>query len=331
MSYEHLTLKERYVIYHLVLYGLTFREIGRRLGRSHSTISREVRRNGPPHGGAPYVDKFAHERAINRRHWPRARRRHDDPRLRCYVTTRLCRDWSPEQIAGRLLIDYRGDHRMRVRAETIYQWVYRDAAEGGALYRHLRRHHRRRHRQGRYGTGRGLFADRVGISERPPIVAARGRFGDWEADTLEGARGQGGLGTFLERRSRYLLSAPLENGSAETMANTATRTFRTVPRSFRKTMTTDNGREFADFKIIEQRTGFAVYFADPYASWQRGANENANGLLRQYFPKGSDLRGLTKDQLDVALKRLNHRPRKCLRYKTPHEVFFAAQRGALVT
>lgn len=330
MPYEHLTLSERYVIHHLTLYGLSHREIGRRLGRSHSTIGREIKRNGPLYDGAPYIHEVAHRRAVERRHWPRARRRHDCDPLRRYVTTRLCRDWSPEQIAGRLLIDHHGDPRMRVRAETIYQWVYRDAAEGGELYRHLRRHHRRRRRQGRYGSGRGRFADRVSISERPPIVAARGRFGDWEADTLEGARGQGGLATFLERKSRYLLSAPLVNGSADVMASAATRAFRIVPRGLRKTMTIDNGREFAAFKTIQQRAGIAIYFADPYASWQRGANENANGLLRQYFPKGSDLRDLTKDQLDVAIKKLNHRPRKCLGYQSPHEVFFAAQRGALV-
>jgi IS30 family transposase len=331
MSYSHVSLGERYVIYHLALYGLSRREIGRRLGRHHSTIGRELRRNGPRFAGAVYVPEAAQRRAEARLRRARHCRRREHGRLRRYVVSRLRRDWSPEQVAGRLRLDHPGDQRMRVSPETIYQWIYRDAAADGDLFLHLRRRHRRRRKQGRYGTRRGLIPGRVGIAERPGIVASRARFGDWEADTLEGARGKGGIASLVERKSRYLLAAPLADKSAPTMAARVIKVFRKMPRQARKTLTVDNGREFARFKTIEQQTGLAVFFADPYAAWQRGTNENSNGLLRQYFPKRSDLRSLPDDELAHALQKLNHRPRKCLGYQSPHEVIFNALRGALET
>jgi IS30 family transposase len=331
MSYTHVSLGERYVIYHLTLYGLSRREIGRRLGRHHSTIGRELTRNGPCHEGAVYVHDVAQDRAAARRRRVRHRRRGDHGRLRRYVVSRLRRDWSPEQVAGRLRRDHPADTQMRISAETIYQWIYHDAAGGGDLFRHLRRRHRRRRKQGGYGTGRGLIPGRVAIAERPAIVACRARIGDWEGDTLEGARGKGGIASLVERKSRYLLAAPLTDKSATTLAAQAIGAFRKIPRRARKTLTVDNGKEFARFKLIEARTGLAVFFADPYAAWQRGTNENTNGLLRQYFPKRSDLRALTHDELAQALQKLNHRPRKGLGYQSPHEVIFTALRGALAT
>jgi IS30 family transposase len=236
---------------------------------------------------------------------------------------------SPRAIAGRLRRDHPADRAMRVSQQAVYRWVYRDAAEGGDLFAHLRRRHRKRRKQGRYGTGRGLIPGRVSIAARPAIVGRRARFGDWEGDTLEGARGKGGLASLLERKSRFLLSAPLCDKSAAIMASKASRAFKRVPRHLRKTLTIDNGTEFAKFRTIEQQTGLAIFFADPYAAWQRGSNENANGLLRQYFPKGADLSAVSPSALASALHRLNHRPRKCLAYRSPHEVFSQACRGAL--
>lgn len=329
MSYGHLTREERYVIYHLHLYGLSMREIGRRLGRHHTTIGRELLRNGSRH--ASYLHEIAQQRAEARQRWQRSCRRRDHGRLYRYVTSRLRRDWSPEQVAGRLRLDHAGNARMQVSPETIYQWVYRDGAHGGTLYCCLRRRHRRRRTQRRYGTGRGLIRGRVGIAERPAIVATRSRIGDWEGDTLEGARGKGGLASIVERKSRYVLAAPLTGKFAAAMAMQMSMAFRSIPRLARKTLTVDNGKEFASFKTIEQRTGLAVFFADPYSAWQRGTNENSNGLLRQYFPKRSDLRSLTWQQLAPIIKKLNHRPRKCLGYRSPHEVFFTEVRGALET
>jgi IS30 family transposase len=329
MSYRHLSLNERYVIHHLRLYGLSCREIARRLERHHSTIDRELRRNGPRFDDWVYVHEVAQERADARLRWPRSFRRRDHHRLYRYVVTGLGLDWSPEQIAGRLQRDHAGDQRMRVSPETIYQWIYRDAADGGSLFHHLRRHHRRRYKQGRYGSGRGLIPGRVSIAERPAVVQRRSRFGDWEGDTVEGGRGKGGIASLVERKSRYLLAAPLADKTADTMALGATEALKRIPPNLRKTLTVDNGKEFARFKTIQKQTGLRVFFADPYSAWQRGCNENTNGLLRQYFPKGSDLSGLNRSELASALKRLNHRPRKCLGYRSPHEVITAAIRGAL--
>ncbi len=329
MSYRHLSLNERYVIHHLCLYGLSCREIARRLERHHSTIDRELRRNGSSYAGGVYVHEAAQARAQERQRWLRPFRRRDHRRLYRYVVTGLSLDWSPDQIAGRLRRDHPSDRRMRISHETIYQWIYRDAAEGGTLFDHLRRHHKRRCKQGRYGTGRGLIPGRISIAQRPAIVERRARFGDWEGDTLEGARGKGGIASLVERKSRYLLAAPLADKSAATMACGAKGALKRVPAILRKTLTVDNGKEFAGFKMIEEKTGLSVYFADPYSAWQRGCNENTNGLLRQYFPKGSDLSSLSRFELASAVKRLNHRPRKCLGYQSPHEVFTAAKAGAL--
>ena len=166
---------------------------------------------------------------------------------------------------------------------------------------------------------------------RPAIVARRTRFGDWEGDTVEGAKGKGAIASLVERKSRYLAAAPLSDKSAATMTSEANGALKRVPPALRKTLTVDNGKEFAGFKAIEAQTGLSVYFADPYSAWQRGSNENTNGLLRQYFPKGSDLSCLSRSELASAVKRLNHRPRKCLGYRTPHEVLSNAIRGALQT
>ena len=331
MSQAHLSSEERYVIYHLRLYGLSRREIGRRLGRAHTTIGRELRRNGSRMVEGNYWHETAHRRALERRRRARHRRRRSNGRLHAYVVAGLEAGWSPEQIAGRLLRDYPTDVGMRIGTETIYQWVYGDAAEGGELHRHLRRRHRRRRRQRRYGSGRGLIPGRVGIADRPAIVDRRDRFGDWEADSIEGAKGSGAIASHVERKSRYLIAAKLADKKADTFAGETIRAFRRIPRAWRKTLTADNGKEFARFKRIEAATGLTVFFADPYAAWQRGTNENTNGLIRQYFPKGCDLRTVTHKHLAKVVSALNHRPRKCLGYRTPQEVLNAAKNGAVPT
>ena len=329
MSYQHLSYEERYVIHHLTLIGLSHREIGRRLGRCHTTICREVARNGPRFAAGVYVYEGAQRRADERWQVARHRRRRSHGRLYRYVIRRLERNWSPEQIAGRLRLDYPHDDRMRISPENIYQWVYRDAAAGGELFKHLRRRHRKRRKQRRYASGRGLIPGRVPIAQRPAIVTGRARLGDWEGDTLEGAKGRGGLATHVERKSRYLIAARLADKKADTMTRQTIRAFQPIPRAGRKTLTLDNGKEFARFKDIEAASGLVVYFADPYSAWQRGSNENTNGLLRQYFPKGCDFRAISEKHLASVVAKLNHRPRKCLGYRTPHEVLQNAKAGAL--
>jgi IS30 family transposase len=329
MSYVQLTSEERYVIYHLKLYRLSLREIGRRLGRSHTTISRELKRNGPIISSWVYWHQGAHEQALQRRKQPRHYRRRAHAPLVRYVEQSLRAEWSPDVIAEKLKMDYPNESRMRVSIETVYRWVYRDANQGGQLFSCLCRCHKKRRRQHRYGTGRGLIPGRVSIHLRPDLVATRQRFGDWEGDTVEGAKGSGNITTHVERKSRYLIAGKLINKTATVTAQAATAAFRRIPKALRHTLTLDNGKEFARFHDIEKDTGLTVYFADPYSAWQRGTNENTNGLLRRYFPKGMDFKNVTEKSLAEAVKKLNHRPRKCLGYRTPHDVFQEARRGAV--
>jgi len=218
---------------------------------------------------------------------------------------------------------------MRISTEGVYRWLYEDATVGGELYKHLRRCHKKRKKQRKYGSLRGLIPNRVSIHERPPEVGLRTRIGDWEGDTVEGRKGSGGMATHVERSSRYLIATRLSDKTAETFTVRSIKAFKAVPRALRHTLTLDNGKENARFKILEDKTGFTVFFADPYSPWQRPTNENTNGLLRQYFPKGSDFRKMTDEALAEAVQKINHRPRKCLGYRTPHQVFNSAKSGAL--
>lgn len=329
MSYIHLTENERYVISHLSVAGFSFREIARRINRHHTTVSRELKRNGPEYDCTVYWYDWTHPRALERRHKARHHRRQSNHCIVRYVIHKLRQDWSPEIIAERLKIDYPDDNAMRVSHETIYRWIYLDASAGGTLYHHLRRKRKKRRRQKRYGSGRRFIPGRVGISQRPSIVETRERFGDWEGDTIEGKKSTGYMATHVERKSRYLIAAKLSDKKAESLTSKSIKAFWHIPKRLRKTLTVDNGKEFARFKTLEEKTGLTVYFADPYSAWQRGTNENTNGLLRQYFPKGTDFHHITEEDLAVAVKKLNHRPRKCLGYRSPHQVFWNRQTGAL--
>lgn len=327
MSYTHLTSEERFFLELLLLADLSCRELAKCLGRHHTTISREIRRNVSPRGF--YCSLEAHQVAIGRRAKARHHRRQTHQPLVDYVAEKLSEDWSPEQIAACLRRDYPQENHMRCSPETIYRWAYIDAQHGGKAYGHLRRHHRRRRRQKSFGAGRRFLPGRIGIAERPEVVADRTRFGDWEADLVLGAPGKGALASCLERKSRYILATLVPNKSANAFNAAIEEVMADVPKDLRCTLTVDNGKEMARFKDLEEATGLQVYFADPYAAWQRGANENVNGLLRQYFPKGSNFRKVSVDKIHEAIHRLNHRPRKCLGYRTPHEVFMQAVGGAL--
>ncbi|WAC06654.1 MAG: IS30 family transposase [Thermodesulfobacteriota bacterium] len=329
MSYIHLTENERYVISHLNVAGFSKREIARRINRDHSTVSRELKRNGPEYDCTVYWYDWTHPVALKRRHQARHYRREGNERLVDYVKTKLNLQWSPEEISDYMRINYPDDETMRVCHETIYRWIYKDAKVNGKLYLNLRRGRKRRRRQKRYGLGRRFLAGRKRIAQRPEIVEGRKRFGDWEGDTIEGKKSSGYIATLVERKSRYLLAGKLENKKATTLTDKSTQIFRRIPGIMRQTLTVDNGTEFAQFKELEEKTKLSIYFADPYAAWQRGANENTNGLLRQYFPKGTYMRKITERDISRAVKRLNNRPRKSLNYRTPYEVFWNAARGAL--
>ena len=327
MSYSHFTLQERFDIKHLKV-SVSLREIGRRLGRSHTSISRELKRNGVTVPES-YQPEVAHKKALQRQSIARHYRRQDHEPLLRYVEGRLSIDWPPAAISGRLKLRYPDDPKMRISPETIYRWAALDSRQGGELHRHLRRRHKHRRRQKRYGAGRRFIPERVGIEERPAIVNERSRFGDWEGDLVVGSRSTRAIATHVERKSRYLKASLLENRKAETFNTAAIPTYLQVPKALRQTLTLDNGKEFARFKELELSTELKVFFADPYASWQRGTNENTNGLLRFYFPKGTDFSQVSEDELYRAVRRINYRPRKCLGYRTPYEVMRDALSGAL--
>ena len=324
MSYTHLTERERYVISHLNTSGISKREIGRRLNRSHTTISRELARNSLAISRYWYI--FSQPMADARKPIPRHTKRESNKRLMRYILSKLQQQWSPEQIACRVAQDHRDDQSMRISHEGLYKLIYRNAKQGGDIYSQLRRR-----KQAGYGSERGLIANRKRIAERPACVNLKNRYGDWEGDTVIGIQGTGAILTNVERKSRYLITAKLQDKQAIPLANACIQLFKNIKAALRQTLTVDNGKEFAAFKKIEEKTNLDIYFADPYSSWQRGCNENTNGLLRQYFPKGTDFTTMTEKQLAQATRRINNRPRKCLGYRTPSEVFWAASRGALAS
>ena len=331
MSYTHLTENDRYKISHLKCADFSLREIARRIKRHHTTISRELKRNWPEFECSVYWYDWTHPEALKRRHKARHYRRNSNQDLVNYVERKLKDDWSPEIIAQKLKADYPDDDKMRVSHETIYRWIYSDAKNGGTRYNHLRRRRKKRRRQKRYGSGRRFIPGRVGIAERPAIVDSRERFGDWEGDTIEGKKSSGYIATHVERKSRYLMAVKLIDKKSESLTIQSIRLFCGIPKKMRQTLTVDNGREFSNFKELENKTGLTVYFADPYSAWQRGTNENTNGLIRQYFPKGTDFSKISKEDLAFVVKKLNHRPKKCLHYQSPHEVFRHRSSGALAT
>ncbi|MFN3714146.1 MAG: IS30 family transposase [Alcanivoracaceae bacterium] len=316
MSYHHITENERYQIYAWKKAGWTQKDIATKLKRHPSTVSRELRRNSGQRGYRPrQAQGLAQERqgrsASNARcipasHWLR-------------IEAHLREDWSPEQIAGRTGL---GSH------ESIYLHVYRDKAGGGDLHQHLRCRKKRRKRYGSGRDRRGQIKGRVPISERPKAVDAKQRLGDWEGDTVIGANHRGALVTLVERRSQLARIRRVDSRDAQLVSAAVIRALTPVSRCCR-TLTFDNGKEFAGHATIRDKVGTKVYFADPYASWQRGLNEQVNGLIRQYLPKGSSFATLDDKEIAMIEKKLNNRPRKMLGYQTPLEVFnrMAASKG----
>lgn len=321
MPYHHLTLAEREVISQLRYSGASLSQIAGRLWRSPGTISREIERNTMP-GWDRYWAHLAQWVSDLRRSSSKRPFAQHAVRVWSYVGAKLKEGWSPEQIAGRIKREYPEDESMRISHETIYAWIAEDRRDGGDLWKHLRQSHRKRRK--RYGSPerRGRINGRVGIEKRPKVVATRRRLGDWESDTMEGRRKRGYLVTHVERKSRYVVAARINDKRAESVNRGTWRAFRWIPPDLRKTLTVDNGKEFSGFQQIERELGFSVYFADAYASWQRGTCENTNGLLRHFFPKGTDFQSINHNTLAAAVRKLNNRPRKCLGYRTPHEVLF---------
>lgn len=330
MSYHHLNAHERMSLFYNHQAGLSLREIGRKLNRSHTTLSRELERNKRVF--CCYWDEAAQGYADARKAIPRHTKRASNPKLKQYVLDKLKIGWSPEIISNRLERDYPYSKKtMRISPEAIYQWVFKDYEQGGSLYKLLTRSHKKRRKQRRYGALRGHIPNRIDIDQRPLIVEKRQRYGDWEGDTMVGYRHRGRLVTHVERKSRFLLCGKADDGTAASFNQVSLGLFKSIPEKYRKTLTLDNGGENAQFKELQEELSFKIYFAKPYASWERGTNENTNGLIRRRLPKGTDFLKVSKTALEKIVNMLNHRPRKCLKYKTPFEVFNSVLGGALGT
>lgn len=319
MPYRHLTPIERGQIQALLAQGLGPTAIARAVGRSPSTVSRELLRNRGP-AGAYSAAKAQGRYQEARRECVRTKSL-DPPPLRSYVLDALFKSYSPEQIAGRLWIDFPGQSRMRVSHETIYRTLYADEKLGRIALPHLRRRHPRRRKRGARKPARPLIPNRVSIDHRPPQVDALQRFGDWEGDTVLGKNQDGAILTLVERKSLLLLAMPLASKKAAETAGAAVAALHKMPPQWRKTLTLDNGSEFAAHERIAKEANIDIFFAHPYHSWERGKNENTNGLLRQYYPKKTSFADLDPQVLQIVIQEINNRPRKSLGYKPPWEVF----------
>ena len=302
----HLTFEERAFLYRLKKDGRSSAEIARLMGRDRSTIYRELNRNT---GGRGYRPKQAQQLAHQRRAPCRRPAKLDDPAIRQYVQDRLEKRWSPDQIAGRMRRDFPCQPRRWVSRQTIYNWINTRAVEWKPLLR----------RGGRPPETRGKLAGCVRIDGRPDVINRRRRYGDWEGDTIIGKGRRNAVVTLVERKSGYLRAGRVDDLRAATTTNVTRRRMKDLPAPLRRSVTFDNGKEFADHARISRTLGLAVYFALPYRSWQRGTNENTNGLLRQYFPKGTDFAQVSHHEVARVERLLNERPRKRLGYRTPLE------------
>ena len=314
MTYKHLTREERYQIHTLKRQGVSLGRIAAELNRNRSTISRELQRNSAPSG---YKPAHAHDRALARQR-TRRNARHFKPLQWVHVEALLRLSLSPQQVSGRLKLE----KAMCISTECIYQRAYRNKAQGGDLVSYLRCQKARRKRYASGQERRGQLANRNCISLRAAVVEQRSRIGDWEGDTVIGKNHQGVLLTLVERKSRYTLACQLKSRHSAAVTEAVIALLRPHKRQCH-TLTFDNGKEFAEHAFMAQCLSAKVYFAHPYCSWERGLNENHNGLLRQYFPKKTNFLKVSEHEVNEALYLLNHRPRKCLGYRTPHEVFFA--------
>jgi IS30 family transposase len=317
-TYTQLTREQRYQIKVLLDTGHQQTEIAQQLGVNKSTISREVRRNRGQRG---YRPKQAHERALGRRQG-KARTR-IDPETWALVDKKIRADWSPEQISGRLQKE-----GLAISHEHIYQHIYANQRAGGTLWTHLRCQKKRRKRYGKQDR-RGKIPQRKSIEQRPVIVEQRTRFGDWEVDLLLGKDQQGVIVTLTERKSRFLLLRSVSSKQAELVAQAVIALLQWVVPL--ESITADNGKEFAAHLDIAQALSVDFYFAHPYASWERGTNENTNGLIRQYLPKTRSLKNISLQEETRIMDRINLRPRKCLDFRSPFEVFFGHQPVALTS
>jgi IS30 family transposase len=301
--------------------GQSLRQIGAAVGRSASTISRELRRNNVP--GSGYRATSAHALAYERASRPKLAKLHANLELRAKVENDLAKKYSPEQITGRLKVEFPDREEMRVSPETIYQSLY--VQSRGALKRDLtvclRTGRAIRRPSRKVGQRKNRIPDMINIAERPPEVQDRAVPGHWEGDLIIGKGNQTAIGTLVERTTNYTMLIHLPDGyKPEQMRDALTAKIKTLPDSLRHSLTWDQGTEMRDWKTVSIDADIDIYFCDPHSPWQRGTNENTNGLLRQYFPKGTDLSIHSAQDLDWVAQELNDRPRKRLEFQKPIEL-----------
>ena len=319
--YTHLSDTDRETLSLGLTQGTSLRARARVLGRAPSTLSRDYARNTTR--GRPYRACTAQTQAATRDRQPRRSRTLLDPWLWQYVKTHLAEGCSPEQIAGRLNHAYPDDMRKHLSTETIYAGLYvlPRGTLRSALLAALRQARKARRPRARGTDRRGQILNMTPIAERSPEVATRTVPGHWEGDLIKGARNGSAIVTLVERTTRLVILARMEGTDARSAREGFTKKLRHVPALLRKTLTYDRGNERAEHAQLAHRLAIQIFFADPYSPWQRGTNENTNGLLRQYLPKGTDLSGYTQRELNAIAHRLNTRPRKCLNFATPLEVY----------
>jgi IS30 family transposase len=328
MKYRHLNIEEREKLQEMFWQNKSIRYIAETLGRSPSSISRELSRNFPKER-LRYTPRLAHERALFKRTCRGRIERLKTKEIREYVITHLKKRWSPEQISGRMKLDL----NLKISHEAIYQFIYHQVYRNGWGYLkpyhedlriYLRRKQKRRQKKGMRRSQRIFKTKGISIDERPKIVSKRKRFGDWEGDSVDSKNHNPGVNTLLERKSGLFLITPLESKSSASTVKAVKSRLKFLPNECKKTLTLDNGPENSDWESLQNEIKISCYYAHPYRSCERGANENANGLLRDYFPKKTDFSMISPSLLATVEYELNTRPRKRLGWKTPLEVFSVA-------
>ena len=331
MQYQHLNIEEREKLQELFWQKKSVRYISKILDRSPSSISRELRRNfGKEH--KVYAPRKAHEQALFKRHSRGRTERLKTCNIREYVVSHLKLGWSPEQISGTAKKENIG----LISHEAIYQFVYAQIHRNGWGYLkpghedlrlYLRRKQKRRQRKGMRKSQRIFRPKGISIDERPPIVDQKSRIGDWEGDTVESCNHRPGVNTLLERKTGLFLITRVSNKTSDATVSAIEKRMSMIPEVMKKTITLDNGSENSNWQMIEEKTNLKTFFAHPYHSWERGANENANGLLREYFPKGTDFSMISDAEIEAVELRLNSRPRKRLGWMSPLQAMRVALRG----
>jgi transposase, IS30 family len=313
----HLTKEERDRLAQLHHQGYMQLEIARALNRSPGTISRELKRNRTCE---VYHAAQAQEHAQRRRRERPLQRKMDRPELNEMVRARLIRYWSPDQIAGRLKLEFADDPQKHVCPQTIYAWIAERSKDRKYWQSYLRRRGKRPWSRREI---KGSAASRAAIADRPAIIEKRKRLGDFEGDTVLGPPGTGGVVTLVDRQSRFTIVSKVPCKQAQRVHRKIRDRLKALDKSQRESVTFDNGTEFARCHLLEKHLNVKIYFAKPGCPYQRGTNENTNGLIRQFFPKGTDFRDITHFDVREVENLLNNRPRACLGYKTPNEVFHA--------